>query len=236
MRSKISLFFVLAIALVFLGFGCSSTSSEVLKINEDTYITQFEKEKINKKISETGNDKAELNDQAKQKIIYMIEGEKLARDLYYKFSDKYDYPNFEQLYKAEQTQKQALQKLAEKYGLENPAAKKGIGEFKNPQIQNYYDSYLKQGNKNLSEAIKSSNKAEEIAALIYPQALSKTNKKDVKFVLKRLNIAAKNHLRLHAQTIEDKGIKYDKPTHLKPADYNRIIHSSIEPRPWWRFW
>jgi hypothetical protein len=235
MKTKLSLLGVVLVSLVLLGAGCGSTSSEVLEVNDESKITKVNREKINQKIEQTGDKNKKLNATENRYIIYMIEGEKMARDLYYHFSQKYDFAQFEELYKAEQSQLQAIKQLAKKYDIENPAAKKDVGQFKNPEIQQFYDEFLKQGNKNLEEALKASSKAEEVAIQIYLRSIDGAEKADTKFVFEQLNIAAKNHLRLLAETLEEKEVDY-KPEHLDQPDYNRIIHSSLEPRPWWRFW
>jgi hypothetical protein len=103
-------------------------------------------------ITSIGNVMAvDLYEEEKASLILMREEEKLARDVYQVLFKKWNSRIFKQIASSEQTHMDAIMTLLDRYSIDDPASEK-IGEFKNPDLQNLYDSLIAQGNISLVDA------------------------------------------------------------------------------------
>lgn len=80
-------------------------------------------------------------------LAYMREEEKLARDVYLYFAELFPGQKpgsniFARIAKSEQRHMDAVKKLLDKYGLPDPAAGKGQGDFANEALQSLYDALV----------------------------------------------------------------------------------------------
>jgi hypothetical protein len=95
-----------------------------------------------------------LSDTEKDGIIFMREEEKLARDVYLSFYEKYGMKIFNNIAKSESTHMASMKMLLDKYDLKDPVINDEIGIFQNEVLSNLYTQLTKDGDVNLLEALK----------------------------------------------------------------------------------
>lgn len=94
-----------------------------------------------------------LSEDAVSGLLYMIEEEKMARDLYDLFADQTGSLVFDRISDSEQTHYDTLLLVAEKAGLDLSGLSSAAGVFTNPEIQSLYDSLYTQGAASLEAAL-----------------------------------------------------------------------------------
>ena len=237
MKKKSLLIITLFFTFLLVGAGCSvsSNSQKVLNVSEDRGYTSFNKEEIQQIIKDKQEEGSVITKEEKQDIWFILEEEKMVRDLYYNFYQEYDNEVFEKLYKAENTQFEAVQQLVRNYNLEDPTSNKDVGKFKNLQIQMIYDELLEQGNENIKESMIASIDAQERSLRDVRENIERTDKDDIIFVFKNLETASKNHLRILMERLKEEGKDYESQ-YLEQADFDDITSDEIETGAWWKFW
>ena len=86
-------------------------------------------------------------------LMYMVEEEKLAMDVYAEMLQLYGLVIFEKINQSELRHVEAVSNLIEKYGLENPIVDKLPGEFVNEELQLLYDDLITLGSVSKLQAI-----------------------------------------------------------------------------------
>jgi hypothetical protein len=127
-------------------------------------------------------------------LKYMREEEKVARDLYLAFSQMYGHRTFINISKSEQAHMNAILRLMNLYGIEDPALVQQ-GFFTNPDLQQLYDQLLAQGKISLKEALKVGILVEETDIADLDEVYELNPPQNVKAVADALLAASKNHLR-----------------------------------------
>jgi hypothetical protein len=84
--------------------------------------------------------------------------------------------------------------LLDRYGLADPAAGKGIGEFTNPDLQKLYNDLMLQGSRSSTEALKVGVRIEEVDIQDLQNYIALSNKTDIIQVYTNLKNASYNHL------------------------------------------
>lgn len=223
----IAIFVVLAITVV--AYLIETNDQKVLNV-EESGVTSLNQEQL-KKIVENNNIGV-LSDTERRNIMFILEEEKMARDLYFEFSKKYENKVFNNMYQGEQSHMKAMQKLVSRYNLEDPTAKRDVGEFHNRQIQKMHGELLEQGNKNFVEALKVGAEVEERDIDDIQDNIKNTSKADILFVYENLKRSSKNHLRAFIKKLNQEGEEY-KPKYLEQAEFNSITSSGFESGKWW---
>jgi hypothetical protein len=137
---------------------------------------------------------ASLSDQETAALLFMREEEKLARDVYNQMSQKWRLPIFKNISKSEQTHMDAIKVLLDRYGLPDPAAGMGIGEFQNADLQKLYGDLLQAGMKSLKEALDVGVTIEEVDIEDLTEAIVVTTHNDIRRVCTNLRQASFQHL------------------------------------------
>lgn len=162
----------LALTLM-MGFGCSPpTTKPSGTYNHDT-----------------------LTDAEVAGLLHMREEEKLARDVYTKLGELWPMRIFSNISRAEQRHMDAVKGLLDAYGLDDPAAGKGPGEFNDPRFTELYTQLVARGEQSRSEAIKVGVTVEELDIADLEEQLTLTDREDIRFVYTNLLNASRRHLR-----------------------------------------
>lgn len=150
---------------------------------------------------------ASLTDQEKQDLAFSREEERMARDLYQTFADKYDQARpFSNIVRSEQQHYTMTGMLLQRYGLADPAAGKKAGTYANAEIQKLYDGWLAQGNKSLAEAYKVGVALEQRDIADLKELVGRTKAADIKQVYTNLLKASENHLRAYTAATQGKTV------------------------------
>lgn len=137
---------------------------------------------------------AALSNTEKEDLLYMIEEEKLARDVYQALNTRWNHRTFSNITKSEQQHMDELKALFPKYGLTDPTIGKKPGEFVNQKLQTLYTELVQRGSKSLSDALAVGVEIEKLDIADLEKAISNTTQVDISLVYKNLLRGSKNHL------------------------------------------
>jgi len=135
-----------------------------------------------------------LSDAERSWVIYLREEEKLARDVYLFLYDKWHSRIFKNISVSEQTHMDAIKTLLDRYGIPDPAANKGPGEFTNSQLQALYDELIQDGSGSLVDALEVGVFIEETDIEDLNAGIASSTHKDIITVFSNLLSGSLNHL------------------------------------------
>jgi len=96
---------------------------------------------------------SELTDIQKEGLVFMIEEEKVARDVYRHLYNTWNVRVFSNIARAEQRHMDAIQALVDRYKLEAPLTLDDEGVFENDKLQALYDELIAKGERSLADAL-----------------------------------------------------------------------------------
>jgi len=135
-----------------------------------------------------------LTTEQKAQLKYLIEEEKLARDVYTYLSTQVTTRKFSNIARSEQTHMNYIATLLAKYKQWNPTTNRKAGVFYNQDIQNLYNVLTAEGSVGLLQAYGVGVKIEEVDIASLQELLLKAMPVDVKAALDLLIAASYNHL------------------------------------------
>lgn len=130
----------------------------------------------------------------KEGLIYMLEEEKLAHDVYVTLYEQWGVSIFQNIANSEQRHESQVESLIDKYSLENPVGDNPVGVFVNPELQQLYDDLIAQGSQSLTEALKVGVIIEETDIVDLQTYINQTDNADIQQVYERLLSGSENHL------------------------------------------
>ena len=130
----------------------------------------------------------------KLQLQYIVEEEKLARDVYLYLAENVTSSKFANIARSEQTHMNYIATLLTKYKQTNPTVGKAAGVFVNKEIQALYNALTVEGSAGLLEAYGVGVKVEEVDIASLKELLAKPMPVDVKAALDLLLAASYNHL------------------------------------------
>ncbi|MBU1643458.1 DUF2202 domain-containing protein [bacterium] len=137
---------------------------------------------------------SELSDAQKAGLIFMVEEEKMARDVYEYLYAKWDLGIFSNIAKAEQKHMDAVIALLEKYKLDYSATLQTRGSFENKELQSLYDSLIDTGDGSIVGALKVGKLIEETDIEDLEKLVAEGTPEDLKTVYENLLNGSYNHL------------------------------------------
>lgn len=123
---------------MFISLGCSTIPEIAPLVPVVEYVIEAEKF---------------IAEDEKASLIFMVEEEKLARDVYSEMLKLYGLKIFENIHNSEKRHVEAISSLIENYELENPIVGNLPGEFENEEIQQLYNYLIELGNASKLQAI-----------------------------------------------------------------------------------
>lgn len=137
-----------------------------------------------------------INEEVKADLIFMIQEERLAEDVYVYIADKYDVSRpFTNIARSEQQHQDAVAVLLERYSLTDPSAGMAPGVYADHHLQEMYDQLIAQADISLAEAYKVGIDIEVTDIKDLEEALAEDGiPADVKLVYERLTAGSENHL------------------------------------------
>ena len=128
-------------------------------------------------------------------MIYMVEEEKVARDVYNALYAEWSIPAFNTIAGAEQRHMDAIIALLDKYGLDNPVAGLVPGAFANPEMQDLYDDLIAAGMVDEVGALFVGATIEDLDIFDLLHELELVDNEDITVVFQNLLKGSENHLR-----------------------------------------
>lgn len=129
-----------------------------------------------------------------QQLVYLIEEEKLAHDVYTIFYEKYGSKVFGNILESEVNHQNKVLTLLESRNITDPRSLEN-GVFQNSDLQKFYDDLIEQGMQNETEAFRVGVIIEETDIADITEQLSTTTEEDVVVALEDLRRGSENHLR-----------------------------------------
>jgi len=176
-------------------------------------------------------DLPELTTEEADGLIFMVEEEKLARDVYLTLGESLsgdeigDVRIFDNIARSEQKHIDAVSRLADAYDLDLPADN-GRGQFTNIELQNLYDKLVALGEQSLADALRVGAAIEEIDILDLHEYLAETDNTAIERVYSNLLRGSENHLRAFVSTLERETGETYEPQYMEQSAYDDILDSS----------
>lgn len=159
-------------------------------------------------------------------LTYMREEEKLARDVYLTLYKAWGPPVFQNIAGSEEAHMNSVLLLLDQYGLPDPVAEKGVGEFADPEFQELYGQLTAQGRLSLAEALKVGAQIEELDIVDLQQRLAQTDNEYIVQVYSNLLKGSENHLGAFVSNLERQTGEVYQPVYLDQDNYQAIISSA----------
>ncbi|WP_457750504.1 DUF2202 domain-containing protein, partial [Thermococcus sp.] len=128
-------------------------------------------------------------------LLWMVEEEKLARDVYLTLYQEWGIQVFSNIANSEQMHMDSVLGLIEKYNLTAPETLDQVGVFTNPELQALYDQLIDMGSRSEEDALKVGALIEETDIKDLEKWINETDNEDIKAVYSNLMAGSDNHLR-----------------------------------------
>jgi len=137
----------------------------------------------------------DITDEQKKELLYMVEEEKLARDVYDYLYELWGSRVFGNIVKSEQRHMDAMKSLADEYELETPVTLDVRGEFENEELQALYNTLIEKGKQSLIDALEVGVTIEETDIADLERILEEDTPKDFAKKYQNLLKGSYNHLK-----------------------------------------
>ena len=169
---------------------------------------------------------AKATDAETEGVQYIYEVEKLARDVYQNFFDKWQTPVLSVISGSEQSHMDIMKEVVDKYSMADPVAGKGAGEFTNTDLQQLYSDLLAGGSSEVG-ALSTAAAIEEFDIVDIAKKVQDTSRDDILAAYAKLTEGSQNHLRIFVSKLAEQSVQY-QPQYLSQQEYDQII-SAVPP-------
>lgn len=137
---------------------------------------------------------AATQDDRDDMLVWMIEEEKLAHDVYVTLGETFDVSTFDRIAASEARHQDAVRTLLDRYNLSDPTVGNPVGVFENDSIQKLYNDLVEKGTASLAAAAEVGVSIERMDIADLQEALADDQSADVDRVLNRLLNGSYQHL------------------------------------------
>ncbi len=166
-----------------------------------------------------------LTDAESDSLLYMVEEEKLARDVYQFLSDQWGLPIFLNIAASEQAHMDSIQVLIDRYGLTSPVSA-STGVFTNSDLQALYTELTTKGSQSLVDALLVGGAIEEIDIRDLQADLAGVTHTDINQVYNNLLSGSYNHLQAFSSEYELQTSTAYTPQYLDASAYQTALDSA----------
>jgi len=135
-------------------------------------------------------------------LVFMRQEEKLAHDVYVALYETWGQRIFANIASSEQTHSQAVARLLDRFGIEDPVAGAATGVLADPELQALYNQLVAQGQTSLEEALRVGVAIEELDIIDLQESLERTDVAEIERVYTSLLNGSHNHLNAFTSTLE----------------------------------
>ena len=136
----------------------------------------------------------QLTETEEADILYLYEEEKLARDIYVEMHNAYGAYLFNRISRSEQRHMDAVERLINKYGLDDTVLYNDHGIFTDENLQIEYNRLFEEGLKNLTSALQVGVTIEEMDIADIENMLENAGRPDIQRILSHLLRGSYRHL------------------------------------------
>ena len=159
-----------------------------------------------------------------ESLLFMIEEEKLARDVYITLGERFNLNVFANIQQSEQKHMDAVENLILTQKLQLPSTLEQVGEFENEDLQNLYTTLIEQGSVSDTNSLTAGAFIEEVDIKDLQLLLDATITNDqIITVYHNLIAGSENHLRAFVRNLNNRGIDY-VPQILTQEQFDAIIN------------
>lgn len=177
-----------------------------------------------------GTSQAELSADEAASLQWMREEEKLARDVYLALGRRWSAPIFANIASSEQRHMDSVGALLVSYGLVDPSAGRGEGDFADAQLQSLFTQLMAQGERSLTDALIVGATIEDLDIADLTRLSAQISQPDILSVYGDLTRGSRNHLRSFTGQLTAQGVSYS-PQFIDAATYEAILSSPSERGP-----
>jgi hypothetical protein len=159
-------------------------------------------------------------------LLFLVEEEKLARDVYLYSYNLYSTLIFKNISNSEQTHLNSVLQLINKYNIPSLSLK-SAGEFNNQDLQNLYFLLVEKCDESLLSALEVGNLIEDLDIFDISENEKRTDNIDILKVYASLKCGSQNHLRNFNNQLINNGGFYS-PKYILENTFNSIINSENE--------
>ncbi len=160
-------------------------------------------------------------------LLYMVEEEKLALDVYTSLGSTWNLPTFTNIAGAEATHVDAVRALLDRFDLTDPTEGQAAGEFTDPTFDTLHRELTTQGQISEVEALKVGAVIEELDIVDLEARLAQTDEPAIVSVFENLQAGSRNHLRAFTRALDARGVVY-QPGYLSASEYEAIVSAEVE--------
>jgi len=160
-------------------------------------------------------------------LLWMREEEQLAHDVYSTLGELYGLRIFENISTSEQSHVDAVRRVLDTYGIDDPAEGNDPGTFTDPRIQELFDQLVADGSTSLVSALEVGALIEELDIADLRVRSSATDVGRLTSLYAQLENGSRNHLRAFTSQLEARDVDY-VPTQLAVDDYEVIVSTPVE--------
>ncbi|MGM0588738.1 MAG: DUF2202 domain-containing protein [Bacteroidota bacterium] len=164
-----------------------------------------------------------LSESELEGLLFMVEEEKLARDVYIYFDSMYQQKVFNNIIESERNHVAAMRYLLDRYNISDPTVDNLEGEFENEELQTLYNQLTEQGSVSVTEALKTGALIEETDLVDITKEIEETDNDDITFVYQNLKNGSINHLKAFVRNLSKYGITY-QPQVLEENEYYQYLN------------
>lgn len=194
------------------------TNNQDILLVDENYTSTVDQNALGQAL--TGEPSGGLSKEESEGLLYMVEEEKLAGDVYSALNEKWNLRVFSNIIPAERTHEAAVKTLLTRYSLPDPTLE--MGKFSNETLQKLHDDLVVQGSISEEQALMVGAAIEEIDIKDLEERVSRTDRADIQLVYANLKRGSENHLRAFVNKLQKQGVNYS-PQYLSSEEYQAII-------------
>lgn len=160
-------------------------------------------------------------------LLFTIEEEKLARDVYDFLYETWRKPLFDNISASEENHIFAVRVLLNKYGIVDPSLAYDAGFYQNQELRELYLNLTNNGQRSYKKAMEMGAMIEEMDIADLMQAQQETDNQDIRLVYGHLQKASRNHLRAFYRNLSEQGVTYT-PRYITQDLLQEIVNSPPE--------
>jgi len=168
-----------------------------------------------------------LTDVEAEHVAYMRQEEKLARDVYLTLNKTWDSLVFSRIAGSEQRHMDAIARIIDVQGMDDPASDDTIGVYENDDFAEMFVQLTEAGAISYVEALKTGAYIEELDILDFQDCLLDVENEHLIRVFENLMRGSRNHLRAFVTALAQEGETY-VPELMTAEQYNEIVNGQVE--------
>jgi hypothetical protein len=168
-----------------------------------------------------------LGDREARDLRYLLEEEKLARDVYLTVHERWELTVFHRIAGMERSHMAWARALVYRYELEDPIGNNGLGVFSHWRLQELYEELSALAAGSVERALLVAVAIEEMDIRDLREALERSNNDDLDMLYRNLLRGSRNHLRVFGRLLAQRGVVFD-PAYMSLEKYQELVQSPLE--------